>query len=76
MRSTGTQIENVVRLVTPPRLTYTVEEAAELLGISRSGAYEAVRAGVIPAERIGRRWVVPRGRLHAWLGEVPLARTA
>lgn len=76
MQSTDARIDNVVRMVAPPRLTYTVEEAAELLGISRSGAYEAVRAGVIPAERIGRRWVVPRGRLHSWLGESPLARTA
>lgn len=36
------------------RLTYTVEEIAELLGISRSMAYECVRRGEIPAKRFAR----------------------
>ena len=44
------------------RLTLTVEEAAASLGISRASAYEAVRRGEIPAIRIGRRILVPRGR--------------
>lgn len=35
------------------RLVYTVEEAASLLGISRSFAYEAVQKGDIPSMRIG-----------------------
>jgi excisionase family DNA binding protein len=42
------------------RLTLTVPEVAEALGISRMAAYSAVRAGVIPAIRIGRRVLVPR----------------
>jgi excisionase family DNA binding protein len=45
------------------RLTYTVEEVARLLGISRNSAYEAVRRGEIPTIRIGRRILVPRNRL-------------
>lgn len=43
----------------------TVEEAAELLRISRGSAYEAVRTGEIPSIRINRRILVPRGRLLA-----------
>jgi excisionase family DNA binding protein len=43
----------------PARLTVTVSEAAEMLGISRALAYEAVRRGDIPHIRIGRRVVVP-----------------
>jgi excisionase family DNA binding protein len=43
----------------PDRLTLTVEETAEILGISRALAYEAVRRGEIPHLRIGRRIVVP-----------------
>jgi excisionase family DNA binding protein len=53
------------------RLTYTVDEVAVLLGIARCVAYQYVRTGVIPAERIGRRWLVPRKRLHAWLDGRP-----
>jgi len=43
----------------PQRLTMTVEEASEALGISRSLAYELVRRGEIPSLRLGRRIVVP-----------------
>jgi len=46
------------------RLTYTVEEAAQLLGISRNSAYEAVRRSEIPTIRLGRRIVIPRSRLE------------
>lgn len=49
------------------RLVYTVTEAAGVLGISRAKAYEEVRAGAIPARRLGRRWVVPKAQLHTWL---------
>lgn len=41
------------------RLTMSVEEAAELLGIGRSLAYQAARTGEIPTIRIGRRLLVP-----------------
>lgn len=40
------------------RRTLTVDEAAEILGISRGSAYEAVRQGEIPTIRIGRRILV------------------
>jgi excisionase family DNA binding protein len=42
------------------RLTLTVPEVAKALGVSRMSAYAAVRAGVIPSTRIGRRLLVPR----------------
>ena len=42
------------------RLVLTVPEAADLLGICRNAAYEAVRRGEIPSIRIGKRLVVPR----------------
>ena len=41
-------------------VVFTVEEAAELLRISRGSAYEAVRAGQIPSVHIGRRILIPR----------------
>jgi excisionase family DNA binding protein len=51
----------------PPRLTLSVEEAAQLLGLSRTSAYEAVHRGDLPAIRVGRRLLVPRSRLAALL---------
>ena len=47
------------------RLTYTVPEVAELLGISRSTAYDCIRRGEIPALALGRRIVVSRSALTA-----------
>ena len=45
------------------RLTYTVEEAASMLGISISCAYDCIKRGQLPALRLGRRIVIPTGAL-------------
>jgi len=55
------------------RRTYTVTEAAQVLGISRSGAYEAVRRGEIPSITIGHRIVVSRATIDELLGARPAA---
>jgi excisionase family DNA binding protein len=55
------------------RLTLTVDEAAELLGVSRSTAYSLVRQGELPSLRLGRRIVVPVRRLLALLDGGPVA---
>lgn len=60
-------ITEVAPLSTQTRETLTVEEAAEVLGVGRSAAYEAVRRGEIPALRIGRRFVIPRVALDRML---------
>ena len=49
------------------RLTLTVVEAADLLGVSRNSLYEAVRRGEVPHLRIGRRIVIPRRQLEGLL---------
>jgi excisionase family DNA binding protein len=49
------------------RRTYTVEEAALLLGISRSTAYECVKSGEIPSLRLRRRIVVPTHAIESIL---------
>jgi len=55
------------------KLTLSVEEAAEILGISRGSAYQAVRMGEIPCIKIGKRILVPRVALEKMLDEVALA---
>jgi excisionase family DNA binding protein len=49
------------------RPTLTVDEVAEILGISRWTAYEAVNKRQIPAVRVGRRWIVPHAALEKML---------
>ena len=50
----------------PPLLS--VEQACELLGVSRSAGYRAAATGDLPALRWGRRLYVPTARLLALLG--------
>lgn len=49
------------------RLTLSVEEAAEMLGISRAFAYRLVKKDELPTVRLGRRVVVPRRALETML---------
>jgi excisionase family DNA binding protein len=49
------------------RLTITIPEVAELLGISRGAAYSAAGEQTIPTIRIGRRLLVPRVALDRLL---------
>jgi len=48
------------------RLTYTVEEAAKILGICRALAY---RKGVLPTVQIAGRRLVPRRALERMLAD-------
>jgi excisionase family DNA binding protein len=50
----------------PP--TISVEEAAMLLGVSRSAAYRAAKAGQLVTFRVGRRLLVPTAPLLRMLG--------
>ena len=53
---------------TERRLTYTVEEAASLIGISRAKAYKCVRSGELRSVHLGRRIVIPAIAIEDLLG--------
>jgi excisionase family DNA binding protein len=57
------------REMAPARVTYTVPEVAAMLGISRATTYVLLKAGEIPARRIGSRWIIACRRFNAWLDE-------
>jgi excisionase family DNA binding protein len=50
----------------PP--TISIEEAALVLGVSRSAAYRAAKAGQLVTFRVGRRLLVPTAPLLRMLG--------
>jgi excisionase family DNA binding protein len=50
----------------PP--TISVEQAAKLLGVSRSAAYRAAASGQLPTLAFGRRLRVPTAPLLRMLG--------
>jgi excisionase family DNA binding protein len=49
------------------RPTLTVDEVAIVMGIARSSAFAAVKAGEIPSFRVGRRLLVPTAALRRML---------
>jgi excisionase family DNA binding protein len=52
----------------PTGTTYlSVEALAAELGLSRASVYSALRKGLIPHIRIGRRFVLPKSAIAEWL---------
>ncbi|HZL64927.1 MAG TPA: helix-turn-helix domain-containing protein [Thermoleophilia bacterium] len=54
--------------------TYSVREAAQILGISSSYAYLVIERGEIPALRVGGRILVPRDALDEMLENPSMTR--
>jgi excisionase family DNA binding protein len=55
-------------LIEDPRLVVSINEAAALLGVSRSFAYELARRGELQVVQLGRRQVVPKHVLLQLVG--------
>ena len=52
-----------------PSMVYTVPEVAKMLGINRNLAYQLAANGGLPAIRLGRRLVCPKGAIDRLLGQ-------
>jgi excisionase family DNA binding protein len=50
------------------RLTFSVAEAAELLGVSRGLLYAQIRSGEIRAIKLGRKVVITKAAVEELLG--------
>ena len=48
-------------------LMLSVTDMAEVLGISRAGAYELAKADGFPAFSIGTRIIIPKDELISWI---------
>lgn len=57
------------QLLTNEKLLLTVEEAAELCGLSRSKFYQELDAGTFPSVQVGRSRRIPRGWLEQWVAD-------
>lgn len=49
------------------KMVYSIQEVAELLGISKSYAYELVRKGTIPALELGKKRLIPKEKFTEWV---------
>lgn len=55
-------------------ITLCAEDVAQVLGISRANAYTLMHAEGFPTIRIGKRMVVPKDKLIAWMDEQTASR--
>lgn len=53
-------------------LSFTPEDAARATGTTRNIVFSAMKAGELRARRIGRRNIILRDDLLAWLQSAPL----
>lgn len=53
-------------------MTYSVDEAAAILGVSKSKLYESVRSGELRGVQLGRRVVIPCDALEELIGPLPI----
>lgn len=61
--------------MTESKITVSVEEMAEMLGISRSVAYQLTKHGDFPVVRVSeRRLIIPVKSLEKWLEEKAVQR--
>lgn len=53
--------------MTNDKLAFDVPEVAVMIGMSKTGVWNAIRAGLIPVRRVGRRVLVSRQALERFL---------
>lgn len=49
------------------KLSYTIREAKEALGMGETNLRRQIRAGRIAVARVGRKYLIPRSEIEAWL---------
>ena len=52
---------------TADKLTYSVREAARILGLSKNSTYSGIRTGEIPHITVGKRILIPKCSIDALL---------
>jgi excisionase family DNA binding protein len=52
-------------------LAFTVREAITTAGVRKTSLYAAIRRGELSARKSGRRTLILRDDLHAWLERLP-----
>jgi excisionase family DNA binding protein len=54
-----------------PRLAYTVNQAAQALGLSKSLIYDQLRSRRLGSVRVGKRRIITRQQIDTWLAGLP-----
>ncbi len=60
----------------PDKLAHSIDESCAIAGVGRSFIYAAIAAGDLTARKAGRRTLILRSDLEAWLAGLPTATEA
>ena len=58
------------------RLAVSIVDAARAAGVGRSTIYENINSGALKARKAGRRTLILRADLQAWLDSFPVVKSA
>jgi excisionase family DNA binding protein len=61
---------------TSERLAVSIVDAARAAGVGRSTIYENINSGALKARKAGRRTLILRSDLEAWLSSFPPVKAA
>ncbi|MEG1433093.1 helix-turn-helix domain-containing protein [Eubacterium sp.] len=56
------------------KLTYSVPEAAEVLGVSPGLVYDLCHSRAFPTIKLGRRLIIPIKEFEEWIGSAGMER--
>ena len=60
----------------PDKLAHSIDESCAIAGVGRTYIYNAIAAGDLTARKAGRRTLILRSDLEAWLAGLPIATAA
>lgn len=52
------------------KLTFSVQEAAEIIGVGYTKMYQLVRSDSVPNIKLGKRYIIPKDKFIAWVNKV------
>lgn len=58
----------------PPRESFSISEACRISGIGRTKVYEAISDGRLTARKFGKRTLILRADLRAFLDNLPMVK--
>ena len=61
---------------TPDKLAYSIDEVCAIAGVGRTYIYNAISACDLTARKAGRRTLILRSDLEAWLAGLPAVEKA
>lgn len=68
-------LERLLRQLSERRVSVSVEDAAQMMGVSKDAIRYAIQTGQLRSRKLGRRVLVSVKGMHEFMGDEPKSRT-